>query len=295
MNIVSLITCTATGLSYVGATKNGRLDDPSLFSPRRYGSGRRFVEAVRRYGPNAFTVEILGHGYATCNDLYVAKGQFIEEHNTVWPHGYNVLRVRNGRLEFPGTAAQRLSRDPRWRAAIAAAASKRKQSIGWRVALRKRSRNTVWRRNISSARLPYLHARWHVKAGLVPPDTTVEHCDRCKAVVLRKIRRKMRRRMRGKIRSERTVAEMSYVHRRWHVNRGLVPEGTAVENCELCKTIAHYGKNCPPKAIELRGAPPPYFPLVEELDYIARRAAEMFGQQSRVRKPQKTGESAMRS
>jgi hypothetical protein len=58
VNIVSLITCNVTGLSYVGVTKNGRLDDPIYFSPLRYGFGPRFIEAMRRYGPYAFTVQI---------------------------------------------------------------------------------------------------------------------------------------------------------------------------------------------------------------------------------------------
>ena len=76
MNIVSLITCKITGLSYVGVTKAGRLDDPSDFSPLRYGFGSRFVEAVRRYGPFEFTIQILGHGYAnrvTCSRRFSAS------------------------------------------------------------------------------------------------------------------------------------------------------------------------------------------------------------------------------
>jgi hypothetical protein len=82
--------------------------------------------------------------------------------------------------------AQRLARDAQWRAANAAAAAKRAQSTGWRLALNKRAQNATWRRLESIARAPILHARWHVKRGLVPLDTAVENCDFCKAVAQRR-------------------------------------------------------------------------------------------------------------
>ena len=184
LNIVSLITCNVSELSYVGVTKNGRLDDRSNFSPLRYGFGPRFVEAMRRYGTYAFTVQILGHGYASRKELCLAQRQFITEHNTLWPNGYNVLRGSNRSAEFDAkysATAQRMSQDPEWRAAVRAAATERKRSSGWRAALNKRSQNVVWRHNISAARPTYLHTRWHVKTGLVPPDMSVENCDLCKA------------------------------------------------------------------------------------------------------------------
>jgi hypothetical protein len=188
VNIVSLITCKVNGLSDVGVTKAGRLDDPSDFSPLRYGFGPRFVEAVRRYGPFEFTIKILGHGYANRAELYSAQRRFIEEYNTLWPHGYNVFKGRESHSELPSAAitAQRLARDPQWRAANAAAAAKRAQSTGWRLALNKRAQNATWRRPESIARTPILHARWHVKRGLVPLETTAENCDLCKAVAQRK-------------------------------------------------------------------------------------------------------------
>lgn len=275
MNIVSLITCNVSGLSYVGVTKNGRLDDPSNFSPLRYGFGPRFIEAMRRYGPYAFTVQILGHGYTTRADLCLAQRQFIKEHNTHWPRGYNVLVGRNDREDFDAkfaAAAQRLSQDPQWRAAIKAAATERKQSSGWHAALKKRSENSVWRRNISEARMPYLHARWHVKTGLVQSDTTVENCDLCKAVVQRKAWRKNWR--------EQPEAKTEYRHSRWHVKRGVVPEGTTVENCELCKAKAQGKKSSRKYNQGLKLPEPsstlPTYTREEDLDYIVQRANAMF-------------------
>ena len=247
-----------------GVTKNGRLDDPSNFSPLRYGFGSRFIEAMRRYGPHAFAVKILGHGYPTREALCLAQREFIKKHNTLSPHGYNVQRGRYDSEEYGANfaaAARRLSQDPDWRAAITAAAADRKQSSGWRVALKKRSENTVWRHNISAARMPYLHARWHVKTGLVPPDTTVENCDFCKAVVQRKER--------GKNWGH---------HNRWHVKRGIVPEGTTVENCKFCKALGE-GKNPPRKSrepLKLTGLNLPGYTLDEQLDDMVQRANAMF-------------------
>src|ERR1700722_4938299 len=144
VNIVSLITCNVSGLSYVGVTKNGRLDDPSNFSPLRYGFGPRFVEAMRRYGTYAFTVQILGHGYASRKELCFAQRQFIKEHNTLWPNGYNVLRGSDRSVEYDAkysVTAQRMAQDPEWLAAVRAAATERKQCFGWREALNKRSQS----------------------------------------------------------------------------------------------------------------------------------------------------------
>jgi hypothetical protein len=201
MNIVSLITCKATGLSYVGATKNGKLDpDSSTFNPLRYGFGALFRNAVRRFGKNAFTIQVLGSGYATRRELDLAQKQFIETYGTMAPNGYNIREGRDGRPEYGAdfreaairrstdpewrsnvcTANELKAFDPRWRRANAVAGKRRAESAEWQIALEKRSENVEWRRKISSARRPYLHLRWHVRRGIVPPDTTVETCNLCK-------------------------------------------------------------------------------------------------------------------
>ena len=271
VNIVSLITCNVTGLSYVGVTKNGRLDDPIYFSPLRYGFGPRFIEAMRRYGPYAFTVQILGHGYATRKELFLAQREFIKQHNTLWPCGYNVLKGRERVVpEFGAghavTVQRRMAENPEWRAAVTAAATKRKQSSGWRVALKKRSENTVWRHKISGVRTPYLHARWHVKTGKVPSDTTVESCVLCKAVVQRKEQRE-----------QPGAKKARYIHSRWHVERGVVPEGTTVENCEFCKALDE-GKKLPQKSepLNLTHLNLPNYTLEEQLDDMVQRVNAMF-------------------
>lgn len=280
VRIVSLITCNFTGLSYVGVTKNGRLDDPSNFSPLRYGFGPLFIEAMRRYGPYAFTVQILGHGYATRKELCLAQLQFIEEYDTLWPRGYNVLRGRKACVENGAgnavTVQRRMAENPEWRAAVMAAAMERKQSSGWRVALKKRSENTVWRHNISAARMSYLHARWHVKTGRVPSNTTVENWDLCKAVVQRKARVKDPIEQDPIEQTE--EAKNQFRHNRWHVKRGIVPEGTAVENCKFCKALGE-GKNPPRKSrepLKLTDLNLPGYTLDEQLDDMVQRANAMF-------------------
>lgn len=223
---------------------------------------------MRRYGAYAFTVQILGHGYPSRKDLCLAQRHFIEEHNTLWPCGYNVLRGSNRSAECGASTAataQRMSQDPEWRAAVRAAATKRKQSSFWRVALKKRSENAVWRRNISTTRMPYLHARWHVKVGLVASDTTVENCDLCRAIVQRK------ERVKNPI--ERAEAKRQYRHSRWHVKRGIVPEETTAENCEFCKGTTQSKK--PPRKF-LEPLKLPDYTLEEELDYMVQRVNAMF-------------------
>lgn len=197
MNIVSLITCKATGLSYIGVTKNGRLDDPINFSPLRYGFGPKFVEAVRRFGPDAFAVQILGQGYETRAELCDAQREFIEHYGTLWPLGYNVSEGCESQVEFDAEWAKAkglaVLQSPVWRAANAAAANLRKETEIWREALKRRSKNIVWRRNISAMRMPYLHSRWHVGRGLVPQGTPVEECCFCDEVRVRKERLRLRR------------------------------------------------------------------------------------------------------
>jgi hypothetical protein len=204
VNIVSLITCK--GLSYIGVTRNGELDpDPSDFNPLHYGFGAQFKKVVRRYGPSAFTIKILGHGYADRENLCLAQRKFIKEYKTVSPHGYNILKGRTAPEHDPDfwAAAKQRSRNPHWRKNVDAnnkamandsywrrgndaGAARRAKSPHWRVALDKRSQNAEWRRKESVARRPVLHNRWHVKRGLVPEGITVENCYLCKEVVQRK-------------------------------------------------------------------------------------------------------------
>lgn len=189
MNIVSLITCIATGLSYVGVTKNGRLDDPANFSPLRYGFGPRFIEAVTDFGPDAFMIQILGC-YETRAESCDAQREFIEHYKTLWPDGYNVSKGCEAHIErdaeWAVTHGLRILQSPMWRAANAAAANRRKQTDIWRQALTRRSRNVVWRKNLSITRMPYLHNRWHVKRGLVPEGITVEDCFFCQKIFAHK-------------------------------------------------------------------------------------------------------------
>jgi hypothetical protein len=232
---------------------------------------------MRRYGPYAFTVQILGHGYATRKDLCLAQRQFIEEHDTLWPNGYNIQKGRNDREDFDAkfvATAQALSQDPEWRAAVAAAAAERKQSSGWRVALKKRSENVIWRHNISTARPSYLHTRWHLRTSLVPSGTTVENCPLCKAVVERKERPKVDCRPHGPQQKsrEQTGARNSSSHIRWHVKRGLVPQGTTVEECVLCKKPPRQHR----EPLKLTDLNIPNCTIEEQLDETVQRVNAMF-------------------
>jgi|SRR5580692_3477068 hypothetical protein len=89
MNVVSLITCTATGKSYVGVTTTGEKVPKPDFDPLHYGHGTLFTEIVKQYGRKAFTIKVL-KCYPTANEMYDAEVRFIKKLNTLYPSGYNL-------------------------------------------------------------------------------------------------------------------------------------------------------------------------------------------------------------
>jgi hypothetical protein len=100
LGVVYKLTCTATGMSYIGQakthkTKNGK--------PYNYGSSGRWsdhkssakkhstplAKAIQQYGSNAFTVTDLETVEEA--DLDACEAHWIEAENTLQPNGYNVM------------------------------------------------------------------------------------------------------------------------------------------------------------------------------------------------------------
>src|SRR5580704_11804211 len=154
MNVVSLITCTPTGKSYVGVTKNGERNPGPNFDPLRYGHGSRWCKIVRRYGRKAFTIRVLGCGYRTRKTLHEAERRFIKKYDTIWPNGYNVTTGGAGPdygptfCESAKRGAKRLSKNPKWLAANCAANRRLSNNPKWRSAIRaamqRQSKNPKW-------------------------------------------------------------------------------------------------------------------------------------------------------
>lgn len=92
MNALAILTCKATKKRYVCVSKNGKRNPGKDFNPLTYGHGHRFIEAVKKYGRNNFTIRILGFGYRTRESLHKEERKAIKRFNTLWPNGYNVTR-----------------------------------------------------------------------------------------------------------------------------------------------------------------------------------------------------------
>lgn len=96
MNVLSLITCTATGMGYVCVAKNADSNPKKDFDPRKYGHGTKFKEALAKYGRECFVIKILGHGYKSRESLCLAERNAVIKHGTLWPNGYNLRPGGNG-------------------------------------------------------------------------------------------------------------------------------------------------------------------------------------------------------
>jgi hypothetical protein len=95
------ITCTPTGLSYIGQAREFKYKNEK---PYKYGvegrwndhvSGARksstaFAQAIAQHGRENFTITTLQK--AVLDELDGLEAQYIEQENTVIPHGYNKMR-----------------------------------------------------------------------------------------------------------------------------------------------------------------------------------------------------------
>lgn len=111
MNVLSLITCTVTGMGYVGVARNADSHPKKDFNPNKYGHGTKFREALAKYGRECFTIRILGHGYEDRESLHRAERDAVIEHGTLWPNGYNVRPGGNGPDVSHGSEHARLIRE----------------------------------------------------------------------------------------------------------------------------------------------------------------------------------------
>lgn len=96
MNVLSLITCAATGMGYVGVARNANSHPKKDFNPNQYGHGTKFREALAKYGKECFTIIVLGYGYKSRESLHRAERNAVIEYGTLWPNGYNIRPGGNG-------------------------------------------------------------------------------------------------------------------------------------------------------------------------------------------------------
>jgi group I intron endonuclease len=112
--------CTITGKSYVGVTKgtaSQRRKQHIAEAKRNKGKKCSLLSlAILKYGPDAFTVEVLASA-STVEDLYELEMLLIKQENTITPYGYNLTLGGNGFCGMTSemvakSAASRTQRSP---------------------------------------------------------------------------------------------------------------------------------------------------------------------------------------
>ena len=86
MGYIYKITNTVNNKSYIGYTT----DPQARWSDHKYGRGNKVVyQAIKKYGLNKFTFEVIAE------DTVDNEQQYINEHNTMYPNGYNLTEGGN--------------------------------------------------------------------------------------------------------------------------------------------------------------------------------------------------------
>jgi len=95
-NFVYVTTNLVNGKQYIGDHSTNDLNDGYL------GSGKYFINAVKKYGKQNFSRKILEH-FKTKEEAFNCQSIYIERYNTVVPNGYNIsivggTNIKNNRL-----------------------------------------------------------------------------------------------------------------------------------------------------------------------------------------------------
>ena len=114
MGYIYKITNTINGKAYIGQTildpVAGRIHDHFNYPDR---SNVYLSNAIKKYGRDAFTVEILHEALNIfLDDLEVAE---IKKHNTFAPNGYNLTHGGSGSLLLPEYGGDKNKRQNAWR------------------------------------------------------------------------------------------------------------------------------------------------------------------------------------
>jgi len=164
------LTCTKTGMPYVGLTRNTvgiRWRQHQSDARRKSLPNHPLYVALRAEGAAAFKVEVIGHA-ETREEAFLLETKLIAEHDSLWPRGYN--RNTGGVSNKPDHEVRErqrlaaLKRGPMSAAAIAKAiATKRGRppSLGSLAALRRGS-----------------ETRWQHLAHLTPEERRERHLKR---------------------------------------------------------------------------------------------------------------------
>ena len=101
---VYLVTCAVNGKGYIGYTSKGaqaRLT--AHLDNARWGRKYALADAIRAYGPEAFSVAVLEAGLSH-DEACAAERRLIAERGTILPDGYNMTEGGDG---VPLTPEQR--------------------------------------------------------------------------------------------------------------------------------------------------------------------------------------------
>lgn len=71
-------------------------------STAKYSANGRFYRTLNKYGPEAFTVEVIAEA-SSLEELNLLEEQLISAHSCISPKGYNILPGGNNRRHHPET------------------------------------------------------------------------------------------------------------------------------------------------------------------------------------------------
>jgi group I intron endonuclease len=97
--VVYRITCTTTGLSYVGVTreKNPARRFQKHCAEAMLGRGHYLAKAIKKHGPGDFTFQVIYEAFSL-EAMYAAENQLVVDLGTKRPCGYNLADGGRGPL-----------------------------------------------------------------------------------------------------------------------------------------------------------------------------------------------------
>ncbi len=90
---IYITTNNISGMKYVGQHSTDNLNDNYI------GTGRKFIESIKKHGKQNFRKEILEYGNSA-DELDELEIKYIKSNNTLYPGGYNMTSGGESKKEY---------------------------------------------------------------------------------------------------------------------------------------------------------------------------------------------------
>ena len=158
-------TCVVTGKKYVGQSKRSmeqRWIHHTFNARHRRDTCAAFHAAIRKYGENAWTHEVLDVVY-TRDAANAAERRWIEKLNCRSPHGYNLAAGGNASSHHPASIAK-MSAVQRARAAIQTPEERRAPTMRMTAEARSERVRRGWASMTAGERSAIARSRWDLRS-----------------------------------------------------------------------------------------------------------------------------------